>query len=89
MIPWTPTEPDEIIAEFTKLLRGPTGDGANKRQAGEKVSWKVDTGHTRAIFSHLGKWVDGETADAVSGCHPLAHAAWRCLAQAWQETHGQ
>lgn len=82
---WTPSEPDEVIAEFTKLLRGPTGDGASKRKAGEKVSWKVDPGHIQAAFRHLGRWADGITHDAESGAPHLAHAAWRLLAQAFQE----
>ncbi len=83
---WTTSEPEEVIAEFTKLLRGPTGDGAGKRRAGEKVSWKVDPGHVRAAFRHIGYWADGEQADKDSGCHPLVHAAWRLLAVAYQES---
>lgn len=82
---WTPSEPAEVIAEFTKLLRGPTGDGASKRRSGDKVSWKVDPGHIQAAFRHIGYWSAGEQADKDSGCHPLVHAAWRFLAIAWQE----
>lgn len=85
--PWTASEPDEIIDEFTTLLRMATGDGAAKRRAGEKPSWKVDDSHEGAIFSHLTKWKRGEKIDPDSGAHPLVHAAWRCLAIAWQETH--
>lgn len=67
------------------MLRAATGDGAKKRQAGTKPSWKVDTSHEGAIFSHITKWKRGEKADADSGAHPLVHAAWRALAIAWQE----
>lgn len=82
---WTPSEPEEIIAIFSDLLRAATGDGAAKRRAGEKPSWKVDTSHEGAIFSHLTKWKRGELVDPDSGAHPLVHAAWRCLAIAYQE----
>lgn len=84
---WTPAEPDEILDIFREMLAEATGDGAAKRRAGEKPSWKVDKSHEGAIFSHLTKWKRGELADADSGAHPLVHAAWRCLAIAWQETH--
>lgn len=84
---WTPSEPDEIIAEFTAMLRLATGDGATKRRAGDKPSWKVDQSHEGAIWSHVTKWKRGELVDPDSGAHPLVHAAWRCLAIAWQETH--
>lgn len=87
MSDWSASEPDEIIAEFARMLRAATGDGAAKRQAGTKPSWKVDNSHEGAIFSHLTKWKRGEKHDADSGAHPLVHAAWRCLAIAWQEDH--
>lgn len=83
---WTPLEPLEIEDEFVNLLSFGTGDGANKRRSGEKVSWKVDDGHEAAMYRHLERWVNGETVDRDSGAHPLVHTAWRCLAQAWRET---
>lgn len=83
----TVDEAAEIYREFTKLLAGPTEDGQNKRAAGAKPVWKVDRGHQAALVRHLGRWWDGERVDPDSGCHPLVHAAWRCLAIAWQETH--
>lgn len=83
---YDPAEQLEIEQAFMEMLRACTKDGANKRQAGEKPSWKVDPSHRKAIFSHLGKWVSGELVDPESGAHPLVHAAWRCLAQAAQET---
>ncbi len=85
---WTPAEPEEIIAIFSGMLRAATGDGAAKRRSGTKPSWKVDDSHEGAIFSHITKWKRGEKVDADSGAHPLVHAAWRCLAIAWQETNG-
>ena len=80
-------ETDKIIAEFVKMLNGPTGDGKGKREAGLKDHWTVDKGHMEAGLRHLGRYWNGERADADSGCHPLVHLAWRCLAMAWQETH--
>lgn len=81
------SEQDEIIEEFTKMLRVVTGDGGKKRNAGLKPSWKVDPSHEAAIFSHLMKWKKQELVDPDSGQHPLVHAAWRCLAIAWREMH--
>ena len=82
---YDPVEQDEVIAIFSDMLRAPTGDGGRKRAYGEKVSWKYDTDHIRGLYSHLGKWANGERSDRDSGAHPLVHAAWRCLAIAWQE----
>ena len=87
MVPYDPSEQDEVIEQFVALLRGPTRDGGAKLAKGEKVSWKVDTSHRDAIFRHLRRWKIGDGPDHDSGCHPLVHAAWRCLALAWQETH--
>jgi hypothetical protein len=79
-------EQNEILGAFLDLLAGPTGDGGTKRAAGEKPLWKVDQSHTAAAFRHIGYWAAGEKVDKDSGCHPLAHAAWRLLAVAYQET---
>lgn len=81
-------EQAEILGWFTTMLRDATADGGRKRAAGLKPSWKVDTSHRAAIFSHLNKWEHGEKVDADSGQHPLVHLAWRALAIAWQETNG-
>jgi hypothetical protein len=83
---WTPAEPEEILDSFRGMLAAATGDGAKKRAAGEKVSWKVDPGHEAALFSHLNKWKHGELVDKDSGAHPLVHLAWRALAIAYQES---
>lgn len=80
-------EQNEIIGAFAELLAGPTGDGARKRAAGLKAHWKVDAGHYAAAARHWDRWLAGETVDPDSGCHPLVHTAWRCLAIAYQETH--
>ncbi len=86
---WTPAEPEEIIAIFSGMLRAATGDGAAKRRAGTKVSWKVDPGHEAAMERHWDRWeYEGEKVDKDSGAHPLVHVAWRALAIAWQETNG-
>ncbi len=82
---YDPHEQDELISLFAAMLMQPTKDGGVKRMAGKKPSWKVDRTHVKAIFSHLGKWADGEAVDKDSGVHPLIHCAWRCLAQAWYE----
>ena len=82
-------EQHDIVSTFARMLLEPTADGGRKRAAGLKPSWRVDPGHRRAIFSHLGKWVSGEPIDPDSGYHTLRHCAWRCLAVAWQEEHQQ
>ena len=82
---YNPAEQDEIISTFSQMLRAVTKDGGNKRAAGTKVNWKVDTDHERGLFSHLAKWKAGEYVDRDSGAHPLVHAAWRALALAYQE----
>ncbi len=74
----------EIEGAFADLLRGPSGDGANKRARGEKPHWKVDT-HKDAMYRHLARWEKGQAYDADSGCHHLVHMAWRALAIAYQE----
>ena len=78
-------ETDEILRIFGEMLAAPTGDGKNKRDAGTKAHWTVDTTHKDAMLRHLGRWWNGEKVDADSGAHPLVHLAWRALAVAWQE----
>lgn len=82
------SEAQSLLAVFNDMLAQVTADGQRKRAAGEKVPWWCDPNHQAAIFSHLSKWMHGETADADSGAHPLVHLAWRALAIAYQETHG-
>ena len=79
-------EQEEVTLLFADMLRAASRDGGRKREAGEKVSWRVDTTHEAALFSHLSKWKHGELVDADSGAHPLVHLAWRALAIAAQET---
>jgi hypothetical protein len=74
---------------FDGMLRKVTGDGAKKRQAGLKTPWWKDGSHEAAIFSHLNRWKHGELQDPDSGAHPLVHAAWRCLAIAYQQSYGK
>ena len=80
-------EASQILTEFAKLLAHPVADGQRKRAAGSKPNWKIDRGHAAALQRHLDRWDRGELIDAESGAHPLTHAAFRCLAIAWQETH--
>lgn len=80
-------EQAEVLREFGRMLAGTSRDGGRKRAAGLKPSWKVDTSHEAAIWSHMRKWRMGERVDPESGQHPLVHLAWRALAIAWQETH--
>src|SRR3990167_8830491 len=85
----TPTPRDEqteILNTFRSMLQTVTADGARKRAAGLKPSWKIDPSHEAALFSHLSRWKHGEKKDPDSGVHPLIHLAWRALARAWQET---
>ena len=79
-------EQDDIIQRFSAELRKPTGDGAVKRERGEKPPWWADDAHEAAVFSHLMKWKRGEIVDPDSGAHPLVHAAWRLLAIACRES---
>ncbi len=79
------TEQADVLMRFLDELRKPTGDGGNKRAAGSKPPWYLDT-HEAQIFSHIAKWKKGETIDPDSGAHTLVHAAWRCLAIACKET---
>jgi len=78
----------EVLGFFLDMLRSVTADGGRKREAGLKLSWKIDTSHEAGLFSHLNAWKHGVEADRDSGAHPLIHAAWRCLAIAWQEQVG-
>ncbi len=85
---YDPKEQDEILDIFLEMLKRPTADGGRKRECNEKPSWKVDTSHKRAIYSHLGKWANGDGPDEDSGgVHPLIAMAWRALAQAAREEH--
>lgn len=77
----------EINAIFARMIMAPTADGSAKRQAGLKMCWKDDPGHAGALYRHLNRWEDGDIMDKDSGVHTLIHAAWRCLAIAFQETH--
>lgn len=87
--PLRTAEQNEILGTFLDLLAGPTGDGASKREAGLKPLWKVDGSHYAAAIRHLERWEAGERVDVESGCHPLQHVAWRLLAVAWQQIHGE
>jgi hypothetical protein len=82
-------ERELLLAEFTKMLELPTGDGSKKRRSGKKDPWWHDQSHERSVFSHIARWKRSEVLDPDSGAHPLVHAAWRCLALAYQETHGR
>jgi hypothetical protein len=81
----TTLEQAEALREFVLLLQMAMKDGGVKRAAGDKPSWKVDTSHLPAIFSHLNKYMHGEKVDKDSGAHPLVHLACRALMKAWQE----
>lgn len=78
-------EQNEILGTFMDLLAGPTGDGGGKRAAGLKPLWKDDDSHLAAADRHRAYYEDGERYDKDSGCHALVHAAWRCLAVAYQD----
>lgn len=77
----------EVIDVFATMLVAVTSDGGKKRAAKLKPSWKIDTSHRAAVFSHLNKREHGELKDPDSGMHPYVHLAWRALAIAWQESH--
>ena len=75
----------DIHATFLRMLAPCSGDGQTKRANG-KPHWHVDPGHEAALRRHLARWeLDRGGVDDTSGASHLAHAAWRCLAIAWQE----
>ena len=80
-------EASEILTEFAKLLAPVIADGNRKRGGPNNGVWKTDPGHEPALHRHLIRYDMGERVDSDSGAHPLVHAAFRCLAIAWQETH--
>lgn len=86
---YDPSEQDKLLMAFHAMLKAVTRDGGRKRARSEKPPWWQDGSHEAAIFSHINKWKHGEKVDPDSGVHPLVHLAWRALAIAWQETHGQ
>jgi hypothetical protein len=87
---YDPSEQDVVIETFAAMLRAATKDGGKKRAAGTKPPWWRDGGHRKAFWSHIYKYEGlGERHDKDSGAHPYIHAAWRLLAMAYQETHGQ
>jgi hypothetical protein len=88
-VSYDPREQQIVLETFGRMLAGVTRDGGRKRMSGEKPPWWRDPSHEAAIFSHLNKWKHGEKFDEDSGAHPLVHLAWRALAIAWIETHGE
>lgn len=81
-------EQAEVLQEFCQMLAAPSRDGGAKRAAGTKVSWKIDPGHVAALYRHLDRYEAGEKHDPEHEVHPLVAVAWRALAVAYQETHG-
>ncbi|MGH8899505.1 MAG: dATP/dGTP diphosphohydrolase domain-containing protein [Egibacteraceae bacterium] len=86
---YDPREQKIVLDTFGRMLAAATGDGGKKRARGEKPPWWRDPSHEAAIFSHLSRWKHGEKRDPDSGAHPLVHLAWRALAVAWVEMHGE
>ncbi len=82
---YDPAEQEVIAESFASMLAEVTADGGRKRMAKTKVPWTMDPGHEAGLFSHLARWKKGEKVDPDSGVHPMVHAAWRCLAIAYQE----
>jgi hypothetical protein len=83
------SEQDVLMHVFCEMLWAATRDGGKKREAGTKVPWWKDTTHMAAVWSHFRKRAQSKFEDSNSGAHPYVHAAWRLLAIAYQETHGQ
>jgi len=68
--------PTEALEELVKVYTM----GAKKY---EDRNWEKGIKYTRifaAIMRHAWGWFKGEDKDLESGLHPLAHAAWGCLA---------
>jgi hypothetical protein len=82
------SEQDVLMHVFCVMLWAATRDGGKKREAGTKVPWWRDESHMAAVWSHFRKRELGQM-DENSGAHPYVHAAWRLLAEAYQETYGQ
>ncbi len=75
----------DIHATFVRMLASCSADGQVKRAKG-KPHWHTDGGHEAALRRHLARWeLDRGGVDDTSGASHLAHAAWRCLALAYQE----
>lgn len=68
-----------------RMLSACTGDGAVKRARGEKVPWPEDPTHIEHFWNHWNAWLSGVKHDPDSNQHPLVHAAWRLLAEAYRE----
>lgn len=88
MVP-PPTEQSTLLTVFGQMLQGPTSDGGQKRARGEKSPWWRDKDHEAAMYRHLEGWETGERFDPDNGMHPLVAVAWRALAIAYIETHGE
>lgn len=85
---YDPAEQDEVEYEFTKLLRGATRDGGRKREAGKKVSWKIDPGHLAAFWRHVARAIlDPHGRDPDSGEPHWVAVSWRAAALGWQEKY--
>ena len=77
-----------IPAEFLNALARVYGMGADKYSDYNYLqgySWNLSLG---ALLRHVNEWRNGETLDAESGEHHLAHAAWHCATLFMFETHG-
>lgn len=81
-------EREMVLAVFYCMLSDVTGDGSEKRQAGEKPPWYEDDSHMAAVWSHFRKDEQGKLIDPDSKAHPKVHAAWRLLAEAYRDTFG-
>jgi hypothetical protein len=88
MSEYDPAEQEVILETFCEMLRPVVEDGGRKRAAGDKVPWTADPGHADALMRHLVRYDRGEMVDGDSGAHPLVHAAFRCLALAYQDEQG-
>ncbi len=85
---YDPAEQDEIVEEFVALMHAATQDGAKKRMAGKKVSWKIDTGHEAAFWRHVARAIlDPDGRDEDSGASHWVAIGWRAFALAWQVTY--
>jgi hypothetical protein len=80
LLPWGPLEEVAKVMEF--------GRKKYDRDNWQKVK-PLKERYLAALLRHVIQYVTGETRDAESGLHHLAHATCCCLFIIWGDYHGE